>query len=109
MTLQERLARNLKTIRQREGLTQDMMAFAVGNGCKRSSWSGYENGTTEPSVQVLWQVQGRFGIGVDVLFTTDLWNCPRHAWKKMVADMAPRCKAWPALSEPAQKELALRH
>lgn len=76
-TIPARLARNLKTMRTWRKLSQDTTAHMLG--VKRSSYSGYENGTAEPGLGILFMVQTTFGVGMDVLLTSDLSTLSEYA------------------------------
>ncbi|HQV53702.1 MAG: LexA family transcriptional regulator [Flavobacteriales bacterium] len=61
---------NIKLLRSRRGRSQE--ETAVGLDVKRSSYSGYENGTAEPSFDLLLRLSEYFKISVDKLLKDDL-------------------------------------
>lgn len=62
MELNEKLAE----LREDMGLTQDELADKIH--VARSTISGYENGTSQPSYSVLLQLADFFGVSLDYLF-----------------------------------------
>jgi transcriptional regulator with XRE-family HTH domain len=61
---------NIKLLRSRRGRSQEETAIALD--VKRSSWSGYENGSAEPNLDLLIRVSEYFRISVDKLLKHDL-------------------------------------
>lgn len=61
---------NIKLLRTRRGRSQEETAIALD--VKRSSWSGYENGSAEPSLDLLVRISGYFKVGLDKLLKDDL-------------------------------------
>ena len=61
---------NIKLLRARRGRSQEETALALE--VKRSSWSGYENGSAEPSLDLLVRISGYFKVGLDKLLKDDL-------------------------------------
>lgn len=61
---------NIKLLRSRRGRSQEETAIALD--VKRSSWSGYENGSAEPSLDLLVRISGYFKVGLDKLLKDDL-------------------------------------
>ena len=61
---------NIKLLRTRRGRSQEETAIALD--VKRSSWSGYENGSAEPNLDLLVRVSEYFKISVDKLLKHDL-------------------------------------
>jgi transcriptional regulator with XRE-family HTH domain len=64
------LPRNLKYLRKQRKLRQEEMQDQVG--FSRSTWSNYENGNTDPSIDNLIKISIFFGISLDELVTKDL-------------------------------------
>jgi transcriptional regulator with XRE-family HTH domain len=64
------LGTNMIRLRTYMGRSQEQMALSLG--LKRSTLSGYERGTAEPSIRTLIAVQEKFRVGLDVLLTVDL-------------------------------------
>lgn len=61
---------NIKLLRSRRGRSQEETAIALD--VKRSSWSGYENGSAEPNIDLLIRVSEYFKVSVDKLLKHDL-------------------------------------
>lgn len=71
MTTRIRFSRNLKALRLAHGHSQEDMSLTLG--CKRSSYSGYENGYTEPNLELLARIQAHYRVGADALLLGDLY------------------------------------
>jgi transcriptional regulator with XRE-family HTH domain len=61
---------NIKLLRARRGRSQEEVAIALE--VKRSSWSGYENGSAEPHLDLLVRISEYFKVSVDKLLKHDL-------------------------------------
>ncbi len=61
---------NIKILRKRRGRTQDEIALVLN--MKRSTLSGYENGISQPSLEVLIAFSKFYKIAIDTLVTIDL-------------------------------------
>ncbi|MCC6541389.1 MAG: helix-turn-helix domain-containing protein [Flavobacteriales bacterium] len=61
---------NIKLLRQRRGRSQEEVAVALD--VKRSSYSGYENGSAEPSFDLLVRMSEYFKVSIDKLLKDDL-------------------------------------
>lgn len=61
---------NIKLLRARRGRSQEETAIALD--VKRSSWSGYENGSAEPHLDLLVRISEHFKVSVDKLLKHDL-------------------------------------
>lgn len=61
---------NIKLLRSRRGRSQEEVAIALD--VKRSSWSGYENGSAEPHLDLLVRISEYFRISLDKLMKHDL-------------------------------------
>lgn len=61
---------NLKLLRKRKGRSQEEVAVALD--VTRSSWSGYENGASEPPFDLLVRISDHFRVSVDKLLKDDL-------------------------------------
>jgi len=61
---------NIKLLRSRRGRSQEETAIALE--VKRSSYSGYENGTAEPSFELLVRMSEYFKVSLDRLLKDDL-------------------------------------
>lgn len=63
-------ATNLKTLRKHRGRSQEEVAAVLG--IKRTTYSAYENGATEPSLDTLLKITRFFKISVERLLTEDI-------------------------------------
>lgn len=61
---------NLKLLRKRRKLSQEDLALALDT--KRSTLSGYENGTSEPNMELLIRISDHFHVSLDKLLKVDL-------------------------------------
>lgn len=61
---------NIKLLRKRRYRSQDEVSSSMD--IKRSTWSGYENGTCEPSFSTLVRISEYFKVSVDKLLKHDL-------------------------------------
>lgn len=64
------LPSNLKHLRETLGLGQSEMALKLG--LKRSTYANYENGATEPKIEVIHEFVLKFGIDAHGLLFSDL-------------------------------------
>lgn len=64
------LGTNVKLLRQRRGRSQEEVAIALD--VKRSSLSGYENGSAEPNLDLLVRISEYFKVSVDKMLKYDL-------------------------------------
>lgn len=64
------LRSNLKVLRKRKNRTQDEVASFLG--MKRSTYSGYENGVSDPGVDELASFSEYFSVSMDTLVKVDL-------------------------------------
>ena len=72
---------NIKTLRKRLGKSQEEVATKLG--LTRSSYSGYENGVAEPSIDTLILLCDYFQINMDNLLRNDLTNYNESDWEKL--------------------------
>ena len=63
------LNRNLRLLRQANGLTQEQVASFLGVG--RSAYSNYEDGLREPSINILEKFSNIMGCDLSMLFEED--------------------------------------
>jgi DNA-binding XRE family transcriptional regulator len=61
---------NLRYLRNKKELIQEIIAPMLG--IKRTTWSNYENGRTDPSIEVLIKISNFFGIQLTDLILLDL-------------------------------------
>jgi transcriptional regulator with XRE-family HTH domain len=59
-------------------------------GVKRSSYSGWENGYSEPSLKDLQRIQHELQVGVDVLLNATLQGYRREDFHALRMGMGPR-------------------
>ena len=64
------ISKNLKYLRKKKGLTQLQLRSDLG--FTRSTWSNYENGLTNPSIDDLVAFSNFFGVSLDELILHDL-------------------------------------
>ena len=64
------ISKNLKYLRQKKGLTQLELRTILGY--TRSTWSNYENGITNPSIDDLITISNFLGVTLDDLIMNDL-------------------------------------
>ena len=95
------LCEQLHTLRKQRGLTQEQVAKALG--IDRSSYTYYELGRTEPSVESLLKISKLFGVSVDVLLEQDssekqpiLMDTPLRS-KETVAELTAKALTDPEL------------
>ena len=70
MIKNKNFSNNLKFLRKRKGISQDDLAVILE--IKRTSISGYENGTSEPPLKTLLKISDYFHIGLDNLLRGNL-------------------------------------
>jgi len=70
-SVRTRFGYNLKALRLVNGRSQEQMAIALD--CKRTSYSGYENGYAEPNLEMLAHIQAYFKVGMDAMLEGDLY------------------------------------
>ena len=61
---------NIKLLRTRRGRSQEEVAIALE--VKRSSYSGYENGSAEPPFDLLVRISEYYKVSIDKLLRDDL-------------------------------------
>jgi len=64
------ISKNLKRLRTAKNKTQDDVAFAIG--LKRSTYSGYENEVSVPTIEAIMKLADYFEITIDNLVRVDL-------------------------------------
>lgn len=74
-------ASNLRFLRKRKGLTQDLLAAALD--MKRSTLSGYENLVAEPGIAEIISISSYFHVSIDSLLTTDLASLGEYQIRQM--------------------------
>lgn len=75
------LHKNLKVLRTLAGKSQDV--FSIGIGTKRSTYSSWESGASEPSVDFIVTLAYTHHITADTLLNTDLTTMPRSEIEAM--------------------------
>ncbi|MFT3825891.1 MAG: helix-turn-helix transcriptional regulator [Chitinophagaceae bacterium] len=68
--IENHLPKNLHYLRKKKGLLQEEMHMHVG--IQRTTWSNYENGITDPSVNDLINFSNFFGVSLDELIRFDI-------------------------------------
>ena len=64
-----KIGENIRTLRQRKGLTQEQVAQQLG--VTYQAVSKWENGTNTPNIALLPEIAALFGVTIDVLFNQD--------------------------------------
>lgn len=82
-----RFAANLKLLRHRKGLSQDILALELD--LKRTTLSAYENGQAEPNLDLLGRIAAYFGLRIDSLLGVDLSALTPAEWDEMQRGEAP--------------------
>lgn len=104
--MQNRLAENLRTLRQSKNLTQAALAEVFD--LNRTTVSAWEDGRAEPRVALLLQLASYFEVSLDALIFGDLtvgWAAPSTP-KKTNRNSSPNARILPiAVDRATQKEL----
>lgn len=74
-------ASNLKFLRKRRSRSQDESAGALG--VKRTTWSAYEQGVSEPGFETLVKISDYFKIPIDLLIKEDLSKYPESKIREL--------------------------
>jgi transcriptional regulator with XRE-family HTH domain len=72
--------RNLRYLREKHKLTQDEIASCIG--VTNTTWSNYENGVSQPSMEGLIKISNYLGITIDELILGDIPAQDGHAVKQ---------------------------
>ncbi len=75
------VASNMRFLRKRKGLTQDMLASILN--MKRSTLSGYENLVAEPGIDEIVRISAYFHVSIDSLLTIDLASLGEYQIRQM--------------------------
>lgn len=75
------IGENLKLLRKRKKVSQEEIANDLG--LTRSSYSGYENGVAEPSLDTLIKFSEYFDISLDKMIKTNLARISEEEWDKL--------------------------
>lgn len=70
---------NIKLLRKRQGKSQEELAAILG--LTRSSYSGYENGVADPSIQTLILISDYYKIPLDSLMRKDFNDFTESMWE----------------------------
>ena len=73
MSLGDRLAKNLKQLREARGLTQEQIAKLAG--VPRATWTNLESGSANPTIQVLSRAADALQVTVEELISTPRAAC----------------------------------
>ena len=65
-----KVGENIRTLRQRKGLTQEQVAQQLG--VTYQAVSKWENGTNTPDIALLPEIAAFFGVTIDALFSQDM-------------------------------------
>src|SRR5688572_33483458 len=71
--LGDRIARNLKGLREARGLTQEQMAKVAG--VPRATWTNLESGSANPTLSVLHRAAGALQVTIEELLSTPRAAC----------------------------------
>lgn len=74
-------AANLKFLRKRRNRSQDETACALG--VKRTTWSAYEQGVSEPGFETLIKISEYFKIPIDILIKQDISRFPESKIREL--------------------------
>ncbi len=75
------IGNNLKIVRKRKKMSQEEVAAALG--FTRSSYSGYENGVAQPSIENLISLSNFYTIPIDDLVKKDLTEFSENDWDRI--------------------------
>lgn len=75
------IGNNLKIVRKRKKMSQEEVAAALG--FTRSSYSGYENGVAQPSIENLISLSNFYAIPIDDLVKKDLTEFSENEWDRI--------------------------
>ncbi len=75
------IGENIKLLRKRNSYSQEEMATDLG--LTRSSYSGYENGVAEPSLETLAKIGEFFKVSMDKLVRLDFSKFTEKDWMKL--------------------------
>lgn len=86
--MEHHFPRNLKALRTLQDLSQQQMADAIG--VKRSTYSSWENGVSQPSLEHLCRIQHVHQVGIDVMLGASLYAYRQEEINQLRMTMAPR-------------------
>lgn len=72
---------NLKIVRKRKKMSQEEVASALG--LTRSTYSGYENGVAQPSIESLILISDFYNVPIDELVKKDLTTFSESEWSRI--------------------------
>lgn len=75
------IGNNLKIVRKRKRMSQEEVATALG--FTRSTYSGYENGVAQPSLENLIVLSDFYAIPIDDLVKKDLTTLTENEWSRL--------------------------
>lgn len=79
------IGNNLKIVRKRKKMSQEEVAMALG--FTRSTYSGYENGVAQPSIENLVVLSDFYSIPIDELIKKDLATFSESEWERIDAGL----------------------
>jgi transcriptional regulator with XRE-family HTH domain len=86
----QHFAANLKALRIRTGETQADAAAAFQ--VPRSTYSAWENGASQPSLETLQTIQDRYQVGADVLLNSTLYAYTTDELDRILPMAYPRTR-----------------
>lgn len=94
-----RIATNISFLRKQRGMTQEQLAEELG--ITRSRIGSYEEGRSEPSIEILILISGFFHLPIDALVRHDL----SRSKNKSFIDIGNQRVLFPILVDGAEKDL----
>lgn len=86
--MEHHFPRNLKALRILQDRSQNEMADILG--VKRSTYSAWENGASQPNLEHLCRIQHHHQIGIDVMLGASLYAYHPEEIHRLRITMAPR-------------------
>lgn len=96
--LRERLARNVRQLREARGLTQAQMA-KISN-VPRATWANLESGEANPTLAVLNAVAASFQVSLEELISTPRAACEFHPLASLTTRQQGQAKVRKLLPDP---------
>lgn len=75
------IGNNLKLLRKRKGFSQEEVAKSLN--LTRSSYSGYENGVADPSLETIISFSNFFKVSIDELLKSDFSKIKESDWSRL--------------------------
>lgn len=80
-----KFARNLAALRKKMGMTQEQLAERCG--VSRTALAKWENGTTLPSLYMVYDISKIFNVTVDELLNGDMGNVPDNSIERFAGQL----------------------